>query len=729
VARKTSNTTSKSKSGGGGGKAQAAMKGGNVRVNLLRGEDLVAGDRNGLSDPFVVLTLNEQPKKKFKSKVIAKTLNPVWNSTFYFDVADPSSATVFVECWDHDLIGRNDALGTAEFSFLGLAEKVDKELVLALKGVPHGKLHLSLVATNFDTTSASAHTAAVGVLRVTVSGARNLIPMDKCGTSDPFVTLKLQDKSRLFRTSKLKKTLDPVWEESFDFEITDPKCDLLRFFVYDFDKYSTNDFLGECSLPCMAVINLGPDAEFDDYLPLLDKWQTTRKPTAKERGDLRVKARWYGPDLASLNKDALSRRSARSQSDRDVPAAATAAAAAAAAAAADPTTDSPRDAPPPAPVPLLTKQSSEASFKKPPPLRSRWEIDAAELQLGRELGRGAFGVVFKARWRQQDVAVKQIQYSNITPLELESFKREAELMMDLRPHKNIVCLLGVCADPGVPLCIVTEYVEGGSLESLLRSQQQLNWPMILHICQGICAGMFHLHEEAILHRDLAARNILLEPMTSARGGTAQRWTPLITDFGLSKRVVPDDSEGYACLPAPTAQESTTSLAAAAERAATFATAGRNDVPVDSVAPPAPVLSRNASLSLSSVSSTRDREQAHRTSEPSTQFRGPYKYFAPESLRSLKSGQVEFSTKTDVWSYGVLVWEIMTRSSPFPGVDLFLAAHKIAHEGLRLPIPTSSPSKFRNLMLACWHDDPSERPSFNEIYYVILAEIESEIDSY
>jgi hypothetical protein len=40
----------------------------------------------------------------------------------------------------------------------------------------------------------------------------------------------------------------------------------------------------------------------------------------------------------------------------------------------------------------------------------------------------------------------------------------------------------------------------------------------------------------------------------------------------------------------------------------------------------------------------------------------------------------------VWSYGVVVWEIMSRSEPFPGVDLFVAAHKIANEGLRLPLP-------------------------------------------
>jgi serine/threonine protein kinase len=628
---------------------------------------------------------------------------------------------VHVQVWDRDLLTSDDPLGNTEFGFAGLSEGVEKQLELPLKTVPHGSITVSLIALDFDTTAtATVAQRSMGCLRVTIVAARNLIPMDKGDTSDPFVTLKVQDKTRLYRSSVVKKSLDPTWNETFDFDISDPKYDTLRFFVYDYDKYSTNDFLGECSLPCIAVINLGPDAEYDDWLPLLDKWQTTRKPHAKERGDLRIKARWYGPDLSTASKRNLAEPQLKSTvSSSSIATADT---------ATSTNDDDEASLPPPAPVILN---------ERPPPIRSRWEIDPVELQLGAELGRGAFGVVYRARWRQQDVAVKQVGYQNLTSDELDSFSREAQLMMNLRPHKNIVALMGiVCNDPASPLCIVTEFVDGGSLETLLRSQLQLNWPMILHLCQGICAGMFHLHEEAILHRDLAARNILLEPMTASRGGTAARWTPQITDFGLSKRVVPSDEAGYSSLPASSLDESARVAAKAASEAAARALAQQSaalqGAPVRAEVPPPPSLLTSSSSSSSrsaSVSTSDDRLMKHRTSELSTQFRGPYKYMAPESLRSLKSGSVEFSTKTDVWSYGVVVWEIMTRSSPFPGVDLFVAAHKIAHEGLRLPIPVTSPSKFRNLMLACWADDPSARPSFNEIHHVILAEIEAEIETY
>ena len=74
-----------------------------------------------------------------------------------------------------------------------------------------------------------------------------------------------------------------------------------------------------------------------------------------------------------------------------------------------------------------------------------------------------------------------------------------------------------------------------------------------------------------------------------------------------------------------------------------------------------------------------------------QFRGPYKYMAPESLRSLSSPSIEFSIKTDVWSYGVLIWEMLTRMEPFPTIGLYEAAHRIANEQLRLSPPPNSPS--------------------------------------
>jgi serine/threonine protein kinase len=100
-------------------------------------------------------------------------------------------------------------------------------------------------------------------------------------------------------------------------------------------------------------------------------------------------------------------------------------------------------------------------------------------------------------------------------------------MASIRPHRNLVTFLGVSMDAGQPLVLVTDFVEGGSLESKYMDPTfTVDWIFILRIAQGVCAGMHHLHQEGLLHRDLAARNILL---TSS-------FEPVVADFGLSKKV-------------------------------------------------------------------------------------------------------------------------------------------------------------------------------------------------
>jgi serine/threonine protein kinase len=72
------------------------------------------------------------------------------------------------------------------------------------------------------------------------------------------------------------------------------------------------------------------------------------------------------------------------------------------------------------------------------------------------------------------------------------------------------------------------------------------------------------------------------------------------------------------------------------------------------------LPRNAEQ-VQLASEAKKRTLSSSASQPAAHFRGPFKYMAPESLLSLRTGTVVFSMKTDVWSYGVVVWEIMTRA--------------------------------------------------------------------
>ena len=148
-------------------------------------------------------------------------------------------------------------------------------------------------------------------------------------------------------------------------------------------------------------------------------------------------------------------------------------------------------------------------------------IQYDELSIGRELGRGGFGVVYQGTWRMTDVAVKELLLGQLTDDALQEFEAEAQTMKELR-HPNIVQFLGYCILPRP--CIVMEYMSRGSLHQLLRNRQaEILWDVRMRIALDITRGLAYLHAENIVHRDIRSMNVLL-----AEGRAC------LADFGLAR---------------------------------------------------------------------------------------------------------------------------------------------------------------------------------------------------
>ncbi|XP_069771639.1 LOW QUALITY PROTEIN: mitogen-activated protein kinase kinase kinase 9 [Narcine bancroftii] len=98
---------------------------------------------------------------------------------------------------------------------------------------------------------------------------------------------------------------------------------------------------------------------------------------------------------------------------------------------------------------------------------------------------------------------------------------------------------------------------------------------------------------------------------------------------------------------------------------------------------------------------------HKTTKMSAA--GTYAWMAPEVIRSSM-----FSKGSDVWSYGVLLWELLTGEVPFRGIDGLAVAYGVAMNKLALPIPSTCPEPFSKLMEDCWNANPHSRPSFTDI---------------
>nr|CAD7570213.1 unnamed protein product [Timema californicum] len=297
-------------------------------------------------------------------------------------------------------------------------------------------------------------------------------------------------------------------------------------------------------------------------------------------------------------------------------------------------------------------------------LRAR-EFPLASVRYLQELGEGAFGKVYKGQVTMTEgplmVAVKALK-ENATPKTQADFRREVELMTDLR-HPNIVCLLGVVMK-GEPLCMLFEYMTQSALVSFLctctgctnhplycldrstgdlheflmthsprsacddPSIQVLEQPEFLHIALQIAAGMEYLSGHHYVHRDLAARNCLV----------GDNLTVKISDFGLSRDIY--SSDYY----------------------------------------------RVQSKSLL-----------------------PVRWMPPESILYGK-----FTTESDVWSYGVVLWEIYSYGlQPYYGYSNQEVIDMIRGRQL-LPCPEDCPSPVYSLMIECWAQVPNRRPHFPEI---------------
>ncbi|XP_068218166.1 tyrosine-protein kinase Abl-like isoform X3 [Palaemon carinicauda] len=92
---------------------------------------------------------------------------------------------------------------------------------------------------------------------------------------------------------------------------------------------------------------------------------------------------------------------------------------------------------------------------------------------------------------------------------------------------------------------------------------------------------------------------------------------------------------------------------------------------------------------------------------------PIKWTAPEGLAYNK-----FSTKSDVWAFGILLWEIATYGvSPYPGVDLTNVYH-LLESGYRMDCPQGCPTRVYDLMKQCWLWSAGDRPTFSHIHHAL-----------
>ncbi len=253
-------------------------------------------------------------------------------------------------------------------------------------------------------------------------------------------------------------------------------------------------------------------------------------------------------------------------------------------------------------------------------------------RIERELGRGGMGAVYRATHvhTERTVALKVISSKLINQSELvERFSREAKAAGKLR-HPNVVNVTDFGfwqRDEGPVAYLVMEYLDGISLGEVLKEEKRLPVAWVVEILEQVCVAMEKAHSRGIIHRDLKPDNIWLEP--NDLGGH----TVKVLDFGLARLAAPGAAEEG--MPAP--DEATVVL---------------GEPKPDSTR----IHARETEGERSDVSSTTSTELTTAGS-----VLGSPHYMSPEQCLGKPVDH-----RTDIYSLGVIAYEMLTGARPFPG---------------------------------------------------------------
>ncbi|XP_068097521.1 synaptotagmin-3 isoform X2 [Hyperolius riggenbachi] len=218
-------------------------------VKILKALELPAKDANGFSDPYVKMYLLPDRKKKFQTKVHRKTLNPIFNETFHFNVPfnELNTRKLHFSIYDFDRFSRHDLIGQVVLDNLLEFTNPTEEAPIWRDILEASSEKADLGEINFSL----CYLPTAGRLTVTIIKASNLKAMDLTGFSDPYVKASLICEGRRLKkrkTSIKKNTLNPTYNEALVFDIPNENMDhvSLTIAVMDYDCIGHNEVIGMC---------------------------------------------------------------------------------------------------------------------------------------------------------------------------------------------------------------------------------------------------------------------------------------------------------------------------------------------------------------------------------------------------------------------------------------------------------------------------------------------------
>ncbi|XP_036293917.1 proto-oncogene tyrosine-protein kinase receptor Ret isoform X1 [Pipistrellus kuhlii] len=305
-------------------------------------------------------------------------------------------------------------------------------------------------------------------------------------------------------------------------------------------------------------------------------------------------------------------------------------------------------------VDSMENQVSVDAFKIPED--PKWEFPRKNLVLGKTLGEGEFGKVVEATaFRLKGKAgyttvAVKMLKENASPNELRDLLSEFNLLKQVN-HPNVIKLYGACSQDG-PLLLIVEYAKYGSLRGFLRESRKVGPGYVGSRGSRNSSYLDNPDERALTMGDLISF-----------AWQISRGMRYLAEMKLVHRDL----------------------------------AARNVL-----------VAEGRKMKISDFGLSRDVYEEDSYVKRS-KGRIPVKWMAIESLFDHI-----YTTQSDVWSFGVLLWEIVTLGgNPYPGIPperLF----NLLKTGYRMERPDNCSEEMYSLMLQCWKQEPDKRPVFADI---------------
>ncbi|TSQ81014.1 Vascular endothelial growth factor receptor kdr-like [Bagarius yarrelli] len=289
----------------------------------------------------------------------------------------------------------------------------------------------------------------------------------------------------------------------------------------------------------------------------------------------------------------------------------------------------------------------------------------------------------------------RLRLGGATNSECRALMSELKILIHIGHHLNVVNLLGACTKQGGPLMIIVEYCKYGNLSNYLRGKRgdfvvykSQDGKALLSSSGCELSELLKRRLESVASTGSSASSGFIEDKSYCDSEEEEEESE-----DLYKRVL--TLEDLICYSFQVAK----GMEFLASRKCIHRDLAARNI----------LLSENNVVKICDFGLARDVYK-----DPDYVRKGdarlPLKWMAPEAIFDKI-----YTTQSDVWSFGVLMWEIFSLgASPYPGVQIDEEFCCRLKEGTRMRAPEYASSEIYQTMLDCWHGEPQQRPTFTEL---------------